>query len=319
MATLLETRPPDSSASPVHAPDQPTKRTNVIFGRIVTGLLVAGPVVALAIAVPLLWGHAVSLQDLILAALFYVVSGFGIAIGYHRLFTHRSFRPARWLKIVLGVAGSLAIEGSVVGWVANHRRHHVFSDRPGDPHSPHLHGTSLRAQLRGFAHAHVGWLFKNDVTSESRYAPELLSDPDAQLISRLFPVFAVVSLAAPFFIGWTLSGAISGALTALLWAGVARMMLLHHVTWSVNSICHLFGRQPATQRDHSTNFSPLAIVSFGESWHNFHHAHPASARHGALPHQIDASAALIRLFERAGWATHVRWPTQAQLALCRSE
>jgi stearoyl-CoA desaturase (delta-9 desaturase) len=247
------------------------------------------------------------------------VSGFGVTVGYHRLFAHRSFRAARWLKIVLASAGSLAVEGSVIGWVANHRRHHVFSDKPGDPHSPHLYGAGITAQFRGFAHAHIGWLFKVDTTSAARYAPELLDDADTRIVSRLFPIFAISSLAAPFFIGWTVTGALEGAFTALLWAGLVRMMLLHHVTWSVNSICHMFGPQPATQKDHSTNFAPLALLSFGESWHNFHHAHPASARHGALPHQIDPSAALIRVFEITRCATHVRWPTPAQLALCRPD
>ncbi len=220
---------------------------------------------------------------------------------------------------MLASAGALALEGSVVGWVANHRRHHMFSDKPGDPHSPHLQGTGVAAQLRGFAHAHVGWLFNVDTTSARRYAPDLLADADTRIVSRLFPVLAIGSLAAPFFIGWTITGAISGALTALLWAGLARMMLLHHVTWSVNSICHMFGRQPATRDDHSTNFAPLALLSFGESWHNFHHAHPASARHGALPHQVDPSAALIRLFEITRCATRVRWPTPVQVALCRPD
>ena len=203
----------------------------------------------------------------------------------------------------------------MVGWVANHRRHHVYSDRPGDPHSPHGRGSGPVGQLRGLAHAHIGWLFKPDETSAARFAPDLLQDSDTKIVSRWFPLFALSSLAAPFFLGWALSGAIGGALTALLWAGFARLMLLHHVTWSVNSICHMFGKQPATQKDHSTNYAPLALLSFGESWHNFHHAHPASARHGALPHQVDLAAALIRLFERAGWATHVRWPTTTQLAL----
>jgi stearoyl-CoA desaturase (delta-9 desaturase) len=288
----------------------------VLFGRIVTALLVVGPVVALAVIVPLLWGRAISLRDIVMAGAFYLVSGFGITVGYHRLFTHRSFRAARWLRITLAAAGSLAVEGSVGSWVANHRQHHVFSDKPGDPHSPHLHGTGLGAELRGFAHAHVGWLFRGDVAAEERYAPELLRDRDMHVISRLFPVFAIASLGVPFLLGWTLTGTLKDGLTALLWAGLARMMLLHHVTWSVNSICHMFGRQPATQADHSTNFGPMAVISFGESWHNFHHAHPASARHGALPHQIDPSAGLIRLFERAGWATKVRWPTPAQLAAC---
>jgi len=314
---LTQHRP--SASLPARVSEPPPGRASVNLGRVVTALLVIGPVVALAVAIPLLWGRAVSLQDLILAAVLYVFTGFGVTVGYHRLFAHRGFRPARWLKIVLAAAGSLAVEGSVTGWVANHRRHHQFSDQPGDPHSPHLHGSGAVAQLRGFAHAHVGWLFKGDVTSAARYAPDLLKDADTRRISRLFPLFAVASLAVPFLLGWTLSGfAISGALTALLWAGLARMMLLHHVTWSVNSICHMFGKQPATQKDHSTNFAPLAIISFGESWHNFHHAFPSSARHGALPHQIDPSAALIGFFEHAGWATHVRWPSAAQLALCRS-
>jgi len=312
MAGVLEAAPGGAARDDG---SQPT-RTGILVGRSVTALLVVGPVVALAVAIPLLWGRALRWTDLVVAAAFYVVSGFGVTVGYHRLFAHRSFRPARWLKIVLASAGSLAVEGSVVGWVANHRRHHVYSDKPGDPHSPHLHGTGVAAQLRGFAHAHVGWLFKVDSTSAARYAPELLDDADTRLIARLFPLFAIASLAAPFFIGWTITGALEGAFTALLWAGLARMMLLHHVTWSVNSICHMFGKQPATKRDRSTNFAPLALVSFGESWHNFHHAYPASARHGALPHQIDVSAALIRLFERVGLATHVRWPSEAQIAAC---
>ena len=244
MAALVDAAP---SALPADGPEPRPSRTSVVIGRIVTGLLVIGPVAALAIAVPLLWGRALRLSDLIVAAAFYLVSGFGVTVGYHRLFAHRSFRPARWLKIVLASAGSLALEGSVVGWVANHRRHHMFSDKPGDPHSPHLQGTGVAAQLRGFAHAHVGWLFNVDTTSARRYAPDLLADADTRIVSRLFPVLAIGSLAAPFFIGWTITGAISGALTALLWAGLARMMLLHHVTWSVNSICHMFGRQPATR------------------------------------------------------------------------
>lgn len=297
------------------APGGPSRSSRIV-SRAVTLLVVVGPVAAIAVAVPLLWGHAVSLRDLLLAAGFYLVTCLGVTVGYHRLFTHRSFRPARWLKITLASAGSMAVQGSLVSWVANHRVHHVFSDQPGDPHSPHLHGTGLRAQMRGLLHAHVGWLFRTNAISAERYAADVLRDPDTRTISRLFPVFALASLAIPFFIGWTLSGAISGALTALLWAGLARMMILHHVTWSVNSICHMFGRQPAAQDDHSRDFAPLAIVSLGESWHNFHHAHPSSARHGAQRGQVDISAAFIRLCELTGCATNVRWPTEAQLAAC---
>jgi len=300
-------------------PVEPTQSALGLFtGRAITLLLVAGPLVAFVLAVTFLWGSLFNVGDLALAAGFYVVTGFGVTVGYHRLFAHRSFRAHRWLKLVIAGAGSMAVEGSPISWVANHRRHHRFSDRPGDPHSPHLHGNELFGQLRGFVHAHVGWLFATDPTTARQYAPELMDDRDCRVISRLFPVFAIFSFAAPFFLGWLVSGAIGGALTALLWAGVARMALLHHVTWSVNSVCHMFGKQPATQRDHSTNFGFLSVISFGESWHNFHHAHPSSARHGALAHQLDPSAALIRGFERLGFATHVRWPTQLQIAACQA-
>ena len=303
---LRPTRP----ASPLEV--RPS-RASIVVSRIVTSLLVIAPVVVLAILIPLLWGHAVTLPDIVLAVVLFGLTGHGIAIGFHRLFTHSGFVPSRPLKIALASIGSMALEGSVIGWVANHRRHHMFSDRPGDPHSPHRFGGGAWAQTRGFLYAHVGWLFAVDTTSAERFAPDLLDDPDLVAVSRLFPVFAVASLAVPFVVGWLWAGTIGGALTAFVWAGLVRMVVLHHVTWSVNSICHVFGRQPFTQKDRSTNFAPLALLSFGESWHNFHHAHPSSARHGAKPRQLDSSAAIIRLFEQLGWATKVRWPTAAQL------
>jgi stearoyl-CoA desaturase (delta-9 desaturase) len=304
--------PPDGCPAVERAPSA----RGLLLARTITLLLVAGPPIAFAVAAPLLWGRLLNVLDLAMAVGLYLVTGFGVTVGYHRLFAHRSFRACRGLKLVLAAAGSMALEGSPISWVANHRRHHLFSDRPGDPHSPHLHGNEALGQLRGFVHAHVGWLLANDPTSARRYAPELLDDRDCRVISRMFPVFALFSLAVPFFIGWTFTGAIGGALTALLWAGIARMALLHHVTWSVNSVCHMFGTQPATQRDHSTNVGFLAVVSFGESWHNYHHAHPSSARHGALPQQLDPSAALIRWFERLRLARNVRWPTEAQVVAC---
>jgi stearoyl-CoA desaturase (delta-9 desaturase) len=279
--------------------------------RLVTLLVVVGPVVALSAGLPLLWGHALHARDLILAFIFYVVTGHGVTVGFHRMFTHRSFRANRALKIALGVAGSLAVQGSVTSWVAVHRRHHVYSDQPGDPHSPHLAGAGTVGRVRGFVHAHVGWLFKANDDAAERYARDLLDDRDVAVMTRLFPVLALASLALPFAIGWLWSGrTIGGALTALLWAGLVRMALLHHVTWSVNSVCHMFGRRPSATKDQSRNFAALAIVSFGESWHNFHHAHPASARHGAGKRQIDSSAWVIRQFERVGWATKVRWPAR---------
>ena len=283
-------------------------RGAVGVSRTITTLLVVSPVAALGVGVALSLGHGLELRTLLLALVFYLVTAFGITVGFHRLFTHRSFAASRPLKIALAVAGSLALEGSLTGWVANHRRHHMFSDHAGDPHSPHEFGTNARAQLRGLFHAHCGWLFAFDTTPTRRFAPDLLRDHDLVVVSRVFPLLAVASLAAPFALGWALTGTLLGAVSALVWAGIVRMAALHHVTWSVNSLCHMFGKRPFMTKDRSTNLAPLALVSLGDSWHNFHHAQPGAARHGVLAHQIDPSAALIRVFERAGWATKVRGP-----------
>jgi stearoyl-CoA desaturase (delta-9 desaturase) len=277
--------------------------------KLITVLIVAGPAAALAVMIPLLWGHAVNLSDLVMATVLYVVTGFGLSIGFHRLFTHSSFKPNRGLKIALAVAGSMGVEGSVTSWVATHRRHHIYSDAAGDPHSPHRYGDHGIDLIRGLAFAHVGWLFISDASSTERYAPDMLKDKDLDRIGRLFPLFALGSLAIPFAIGFGLSRTLTGAIMALVWAGLVRMALLHHVTWGVNSLCHTFGRRSFDTKDKSTNLWILSLVSFGDSWHNVHHAHPAWARHGALRGQVDPSAALIALFERLGWATRVRWPS----------
>ena len=282
--------------------------------RIITGVLIVSPLVAVAISVPLLWGHAIHLRDLVLAAILYALTGHGVTVGFHRLFTHRGFTPKRPLKIALAIAGSMAIQGSVVSWVANHRRHHVHSDQPGDPHSPHTSPNGVLGPVRGFVHAHVGWLFANDPTAPERYAADLMRDRDVTAISTLFPLWAVVSLAIPFAAGWIWSGSLLGGVTAFVWAGLLRMALLHHVTWSVNSICHMVGTRPFKTEDQSRNVRALALVSMGESWHNLHHAYPGSARHGVQRGQFDSSARVIRLFEKAGWATNVRWPTAERLA-----
>ena len=237
-----------------------------------------------------------------------------MTVGFHRLFTHRGFTPTRPLKIALAIAGSMAIQGSVVTWVANHRRHHVHSDRSGDPHSPHTSPRGALGPVRGFLHAHMGWMFGTDTTAPERYAADVLRDRDLTAVSALFPLWAVASLVLPFGVGWLWSGSLIGGLTAFVWAGIIRMALLHHVTWSVNSICHMVGVRPFVTEDQSRNVRLLALVSFGESWHNLHHAYPASARHGVGRGQIDSSAGIIRLFERAGWATNVRWPTARRLA-----
>jgi stearoyl-CoA desaturase (delta-9 desaturase) len=272
------------------------------------------PFLALAAAVPVFWGWGVSWLDLAIGGAFFVVSTLGITVGYHRYFTHGAFRAKRALRIALAIAGGLAAQGPVIGWVADHRRHHAFSDREGDPHSPWLFGTSPVALARGFWHAHMGWLFGRDKTNVDRFAPDLEADRDIRVVDRLFPVWVVVSLALPALLGGLITLSWWGALTAFLWAGLARISFQHHVTWSVNSICHMIGERPFASRDRSANFWPLAILSMGESWHNTHHADPTSARHGAQRGQIDISARVIWAFEKLGWAWNVRWPTAKRLA-----
>lgn len=296
--------------------DRVPERTRVLSsGQIVTALLVAGPFLGFACLLPFVSGQLPNVSDVVIAAGLYVFTGLGISVGFHRLLTHRSFKAKRVLKIVCAVAGSMALEGSAISWVASHRRHHMFGDQPGDPHSPHRYGPGVVGTLRGFLWAHTGWLFAMDPTDTGRFAPDLHRDRDFVVIDRLFPVLATASFALPFLIGWALSGTVFGALSALLWAGLVRMAILHHVTWSVNSVCHLWGRRPFATHDQSTNVGALSLLSFGESWHNFHHASPASARHGVLPHQHDLSARLIDFFERLGWATNVRWPNPAQIVI----
>ena len=313
MPTLTEWDGPMAALDPCRLPEQepPTVHAGQ---KLVTLAIVAGPAVALAVVVPWLWGHAVNLSDVVIALVFYLITGFGITVGFHRLFTHRGFGPNRALKITLAVMGSMAVEGTATSWVATHRRHHMFSDHPGDPHSPHRYGDRGLALLRGLAFSHVGWLFVSDASSVDRYAPDMLKDPDLQRIDRLFPVLAVASVTVPFGIGYLLSGTLAGAMAALLWAGLVRMALLHHVTWSVNSLCHTFGRRTDPVTDRSTNLWPLAVISLGDSWHNVHHAHPSWARHGARRGMVDPSAWLIRGFEQLGWATRVRWPSGPDVA-----
>jgi stearoyl-CoA desaturase (Delta-9 desaturase) len=293
------------------SPPAPAQR---VMQLTVMSLIVAVPFAGLVAAVWLLWGHGVGFAYVGLAAFFYLLTGFGVTAGFHRCLTHRSFTARPALRAALAVAGSLSFQGDVIGWVAVHRRHHAFSDRPGDPHSPYRYGTGPAGQLRGVLHAHVGWLLRHDPTSRETYAPDLLTDPAMRAISAAFPALCAVSLAVPFGIGWAIGG-LRGALLALLWAGLVRVFLLHHVTWSTNSLCHVLGSRPFTTRRHdrATNLWPLAVLSLGESWHNMHHSDPTCARHGVDRGQLDLSAELIRMFERAGWATNVRWPVAARL------
>lgn len=276
------------------------------------------PFAAVLAAVPVAWGRGLSWRDVVISLVMYVITGLGITVGFHRYFTHGAFRTARLLKIVLAVAGSLAIEGPVVRWVADHRRHHAFSDRDGDPHSPWRYGETVPALVKGLWHAHSGWLFDREQTNPRRYAPDLLRDRDVNAVSRAFPALVAASLLLPPLAGGLLSWSWQGALSAFFWASLVRVALLHHVTWSINSICHALGRRPFASRDRSGNVWWLALPSFGESWHNLHHADPTCARHGVLRGQIDISARVIWIFERLGWATRVRWPKADRLAARRA-
>jgi stearoyl-CoA desaturase (delta-9 desaturase) len=306
MPAVLQERPPPSAAPLTDGRKSRTEQALVVAFMIL-------PLLALAAAVPLAWGWGLSWLDIGLAGAFYVMSGLGVTVGFHRYFTHGSFKAKRPLRIALAVAGSIAFQGGVIGWVADHRRHHAFSDKDGDPHSPWLFGSGPGAVVRGFWHSHMGWLLGRDRTNARRFAPDLLSDRDVAAVDRLFLVLTVASLGLPALIGGLATWSWWGALTALFWAGLVRVAVLHHVTWSINSICHMVGNRPFAARDRSANVWWLAVLSFGESWHNLHHADPTCARHGVKRGQVDISARLVWVFEKLGWAHSVRWPTARRL------
>jgi stearoyl-CoA desaturase (delta-9 desaturase) len=316
--TLLDAREPQTNPAPTAAAKPALEGTKRRGEQVALYLLVIVPFAAVLAAIPVSWGWGLSWTDVILFVAFYLVSGLGVTVGYHRYFTHGSFRANRPLRIALAAAGSLAIEGPVIRWVADHRRHHAFSDREGDPHSPWRYGSSTRALVKGLFFAHIGWMFEVGLTNREKYTPDLLRDPDIQAVDRSFPALLAVSMLAPALIGGLVTLSWTGAVTAFFWASLVRICLLHHVTWSINSICHTIGQRPFAARDKSANFWPLALLSFGESWHNMHHADPTAARHGVLRGQVDPSARVIWGFERLGWVTDVRWPQPERVAKLRA-
>jgi len=309
------------SATVLEQPPAPASPKPLTEGKQGPGILVALwafvvlPFVALIAAVPVAWGWGLSWLDVAMGLVMYVIGGLGIGTGFHRYLTHGSFKATRWLRIVLTVAGSTAIEGEPTQWVADHRRHHAFSDREGDPHSPWRYGESIWGLTKGLAYAHVGWLFRRELSNRERFAPDLVADKDMQRLDRLFVPIVVASVGLPGLIGGLATWSWQGALSGLFWAGLVRIAVLHHVTWSINSICHVYGERPFETRDgdKASNFWPLAILSFGESWHNLHHADPTCARHGVDKGQIDINARLIWIFEKFGWASDVRWPKADRL------
>jgi stearoyl-CoA desaturase (delta-9 desaturase) len=275
--------------------------------RIITGTVTVVPFLALGVVAWQVWASLLHWSDILVFAILYACTALSVTIGFHRLFTHRSFATTSWMRGVLAAMGSMAIEGPVISWVADHRKHHAFADIEGDPHSPHVdHGVGWRGALRGLAHAHVGWLFlHNQRGSRKRYAPDLIADPVVSRVDRTFVFWAVGGLAAAFALGWLIGGTLTAALTGLLWGGAVRVLVVHHVTYSINSLCHFFGRKRFDTGDESRNLAWLSVLSFGEAWHNNHHAFPTSAAHGMRWYELDISALIIRGLERVGLAWDV--------------
>ena len=264
------------------------------------------PFVAFLAAIPMLWNELVGWTDLAVLLLMYFLTTIGVTVGFHRLLTHRAFQTFKPVEYLFAAFGSMAVEGPVVGWVSDHRRHHAHADADGDPHSPHGHGEGFAGTLHGLWHAHLGWLFDHPTAEGAeRYAPDLLEDRGMGIIHKLFVPLVVVGLALPFLLGWGLTGELAGGLTALFWAGLVRIFLVHHITFSINSICHFFGRRRFKTDDQSTNVFWLAIPSFGESWHHNHHAFPRSALHGLRWWEVDLGGWVIRAMKRLGLAWNV--------------
>ena len=260
------------------------------------------PFAAFLAAIVLLWNRLVDWSDLSVMAGMYVATALGVTVGFHRLLTHRSFAAHRPTQYALAILGSVSVQGPVISWVADHRKHHAFTDQDGDPHSPHTHDSGLK----GLWYAHMGWLFdRQGQAAYGKYAKDLVEDPVMRSINRLFPLWAALGIVVPFALGFALDGTLAGGLTAALWGGLVRIFLLHHVTWSINSVCHFFGRRRFAVEDHSTNVFWLALPSLGESWHHNHHAFPRAAVHGMRWWEVDPTGWVIRTLRRLGLAWNV--------------
>jgi stearoyl-CoA desaturase (delta-9 desaturase) len=292
----------------------PGSSTMARWEQLALGIFIVVPLIGVFAAGFVLWGTGLSWIDVVLSVVFYMVTLHGITVGFHRYFTHGSFKSNRIVRVSLAIAGSMAIQGPVSRWVADHRRHHAFSDEEGDPHSPWRYGGGFKGLSKGLLHAHVLWLFDTEQTDQKRFVPDLLADKDVSKVSKLFPVWVGTSLLLPALLGGLISWSWVGVLTAFFWASIIRVGLLHHITWSINSICHTWGARPFKTKDRAVNVWWLALISGGESWHNLHHADPTCARHGVDKGQIDSSARFIWLLEKLGWAHDVRWPKADRLA-----
>jgi len=282
--------------------------------RAINFLAVTIPFAGLIAAIALLWGVAFDWVYLALLVGMYVVSGVGITVGYHRYFTHRSFKTSPSVAAALGVMGSMAVEGPILQWAAVHRSHHQHSDSQDDPHSPHTHGVGVVGVLRGMWHAHVGWMFRPDSPSLGRYVADLREERVVRWVSRFFPLWVLIGLLIPALLGGLITMSWTGAALGFLWGGLVRILLVHHVTWSINSVCHIWGGRPFKSHDQSRNNLIFGILAFGEGWHNNHHAFPTSARHGLQWWQLDLSYIIIRAMELVRLVRDVRVPSAQRMA-----
>ena len=301
--TVRVARPPAESSPAPQAP-QPMG----LGQRVANLVAVTVPVLGLVAAIVFLWGRGFSWVDLGLLLGMYAVTAVGITVGFHRLFTHRSFEANRAVQFVLAALGSMAVQGPLLKWVAFHRRHHQHSDTHDDPHSPHHHGAGPLGLLRGLWHAHLGWVFLSDPPHLSRYVKDLRQSRLLRYVSALFPLWVLAGLTIPTVLGGVLTLSWSGALFGLVWGGLVRIFLVHHVTWSVNSVCHLWGGRPYRSDDESRNNFLFGVLALGEGWHNNHHAFQNSARHGLRWWQIDVSWYVIRALALVGLAWRIKLP-----------
>jgi stearoyl-CoA desaturase (delta-9 desaturase) len=321
---LANLRIPSVTSSP--APAEERARVGTVrpstgrLSQVVTLVAVVVPALGVLSAMGLLWGVAFHWVDLALFLGLYLVCAFGTTIGFHRYFTHRGFETGPVLKSTLAILGCMTMQGPVTQWVTDHRKHHALSDKEGDPHSPHVgHGDGAFGIVKGFVHAHVGWMFTSLGMEQGRlYGRDLYDDRLVRTIDRLYLLWVVLSLGIPFAIGYAVGGTPQAGLAGLVWGGLVRIFAYQHATFSVNSICHMFGRRPFRSRDESRNNWVVAVLVLGEGWHNNHHAFPSSARHGLERWQVDVSWLVIRGLERLGLVRTVRRPTLCQLDRRRS-
>ncbi|MCU1495415.1 MAG: Stearoyl-CoA 9-desaturase [Acidimicrobiaceae bacterium] len=312
-ATVIAADPGDLDAARL---DLATVRERTsLVSRIVTVVAVVVPAGGILSAAGLLWGVAFEPLDLVLFLALYVLTGLGITVGYHRYFTHRSFEAGPVVKVSLAILGAMTLQGPLTQWVTDHRKHHARSDAEGDPHSPHLAGAGFVGAVKGLWHAHMGWMFSTKGMERGEvYGRDLFEDRTIRLIDRLYVVWVAISIGLPFLIGYAVTGSAARGVEAMVWAGLVRIFAFEHATFAVNSICHTFGRRTYEARDQSRNNWFVAVLTFGEGWHNNHHAFPRSARHGLQGLQLDVSWIVIRALERCHLARNIRVPTTAQLA-----